>query len=475
MSLLLLAGCSGKEFAFVDASSPPDAPSARPDAISGAVDVRPADARPDAALPPDAHLDATLPIDAPATLPDTVITSAPAAVSSSTTATITFNSPNTPNATFECALNTSTFTPCSSPQVYTGLTDGTYTFTVEAVNASGQVDPTPAVTTWVIDTTGPGILITGGPPNGGTSGPNVTFTYVVSPPESPVIYGCSLNMSAFATCPATGQTYPNLPLGSTNTFCVHATDAAGNVGPQACSTFTVETAPVVTIQSPANGSTVGTSFVLTFTSTHPIGTYVCTFDGTNFVPCATNHPFTGVALGMHTITVIETDSNGVMSNLATTTFTVVQSPIVSIILPTNGEIVPATGDITYDPGTSITVTCTLDGAPVICTIGGTYPYIGLTTGSHTFTVHGINAAGQGSNTATVTFIVDTTPPGLSFTTPPTPSEGATVGQSPTFQFQVNPAEPPTTTYLCNYDSGAQFACSLNTGYVPFPAFSAWPH
>ncbi len=193
-----------------------------PDAQMGAVDVRPADARPDAALPPDAHLDATLAIDAPAMLPDTVITSAPAAVSSSSTATLVFDSPNTPNATFECSLNNAAVTPCSSPQVYTNLPDGTYTFTVAAINSNGQVDPTPAIATWVIDTTGPGILITSGPANGATTGPNVTFTYVVSPLESPVIYGCSLNGSAFATCPATGQTYPNLPLGSTNTFCVHA-------------------------------------------------------------------------------------------------------------------------------------------------------------------------------------------------------------------------------------------------------------
>ncbi len=152
-----------------------------------------------------------------------------------------------------------------------------------------------------------------------------------------------------------------------------------------------------------------------------------------------------------------------------------QSPVVSIILPTNGEIVPANGDITYDPGTSVTVTCTLDLVAVACDIHGTYPYTGLTDGPHTFTVQGVNSIGEVSNIATVTFIVDSTPPGIAFTTPPTPTEGATVGQSPSFQFHVSPAEPPTTTYLCNYDALAPFACALNTPYVPFPAFSAGPH
>ncbi len=102
---------------------------------------------------------------------------------------------------------------------------------------------------------------------------------------------------------------------------------------------------------------------------------------------------------------------------------------------------------------------------VACDIHGTYPYIGLTDGPHTFTVQGVNSIGEISNAlATVTFIVDSTPPGIAFTTPPTPTErrdGRPVASDST---SMTTADLP----FCNFDALAQFACSLNTPYVPFP-------
>ncbi len=46
-----------------------------------------------------------------------------------------------------------TFGPCSSPQSYTGLTDGSYLFTVRATNAIGNVSE--ASRAWVVDTSPP--------------------------------------------------------------------------------------------------------------------------------------------------------------------------------------------------------------------------------------------------------------------------------------------------------------------------------
>src|SRR5262249_35337845 len=83
-----------------------------------------------------------------ASLPDTTITSSPAAPTTTTRATFTFTS--TPSgATFQCSLDSAAFSTCTSPRNLTGLALGSHTFQVRAANANGT-DPTPASFTWTI-------------------------------------------------------------------------------------------------------------------------------------------------------------------------------------------------------------------------------------------------------------------------------------------------------------------------------------
>jgi hypothetical protein len=58
-------------------------------------------------------------------------------------------------ATFECRLDAAGWAPCTSPATFTGLVDGTHTIEVRATDAAGNVDPTPAVVTFTVDTTPP--------------------------------------------------------------------------------------------------------------------------------------------------------------------------------------------------------------------------------------------------------------------------------------------------------------------------------
>ena len=55
-----------------------------------------------------------------------------------------------PAATFECSLDGSPFQACSSAAGYTGLATGAHEFDVRAVDAAGNIDPTPAAYTWSI-------------------------------------------------------------------------------------------------------------------------------------------------------------------------------------------------------------------------------------------------------------------------------------------------------------------------------------
>ena len=86
---------------------------------------------------------------------DTTITSGPSGNVSATTASFSFSSPAT-KSTFECSLDGATFSACTSPKEYSGLSNGEHTFRVRAVSADAIADTTPASRTWtVVDTASP--------------------------------------------------------------------------------------------------------------------------------------------------------------------------------------------------------------------------------------------------------------------------------------------------------------------------------
>ncbi len=168
--------------------------------------------------------------------PETTITSAPCGPKqvgndiywgpcepTGSSVSIAFTS-STANSTFECSLDGAAFSSCTSPQSYSGLSEGTHTFQVRATDASGNTDPTPASTGWTVqapaDTTAPTISITS-PAEGATyqQGASIYASYSCSDSvdSSPQCAGTVPNGSAIDTS-TTG----------TKTFTVTAKDSAGN-------------------------------------------------------------------------------------------------------------------------------------------------------------------------------------------------------------------------------------------------------
>ena len=84
---------------------------------------------------------------------DTYIDSSPPPGTTSTSATFTFHASGTP-ATFMCQLDANPKTSCTSPITYSGLTQAAHTFNV-AATVNRSADPTPATTSWTVDTTPP--------------------------------------------------------------------------------------------------------------------------------------------------------------------------------------------------------------------------------------------------------------------------------------------------------------------------------
>jgi len=104
--------------------------------------------------------DATVTYDA--TPPNTTIDTSPTDPSSSANASFTFSGSDTGTgiAGYQCRLDSSNpldFGACTgaTSQSYTGLAEGSHTFEVRAIDAAGNVDPSPDSFTWVIDTTAP--------------------------------------------------------------------------------------------------------------------------------------------------------------------------------------------------------------------------------------------------------------------------------------------------------------------------------
>jgi Bacterial Ig domain/Fibronectin type III domain len=156
------------------------------------------------------------------TPPDTNIDSGPSGAVSATTASFAFSSNE--SATFECSLDGSAFSSCTSPNSYDALADGTHTFQVRAADSTGNVDATPATRSWTVDTGPPDTSITGGPA-GTVNSRSATFSFTAT--ENNVTFACSVDGSAFAGC-SSPATYTGMSDGA-HTFQVRATDGAGNV------------------------------------------------------------------------------------------------------------------------------------------------------------------------------------------------------------------------------------------------------
>jgi hypothetical protein len=91
--------------------------------------------------------------------PQTTITEAPPATTSSTTVRFAFSA-DEQGSTFECSLDGAAFAACTSPRDYTGLTVGTHQFAVRAKDPVGNTDATPAGQSWTISPQGCGAAAT---------------------------------------------------------------------------------------------------------------------------------------------------------------------------------------------------------------------------------------------------------------------------------------------------------------------------
>ncbi|HEU5011794.1 MAG TPA: Ig-like domain-containing protein, partial [Roseiflexaceae bacterium] len=419
------------------------------------------------------------------TAPDTTITANPSALSNNTTASFTFSGTDpTSNgvasgvASFECQLDGSVFTTCTSPRNYTGLSDGAHTFAVRAIDAAGNVDGTPASYTWAVDSVVPAAPVVTTPANGSvTNNPQPPVTGTAEPNSTVTIFidGAAVGTT---TADASGNWAftPGTPLAQgAHTVKARATDAAGNTSVDSnTNTFTVDTVePDTTFTSTPPSATNNTSANFQFTGNgtgSAIDHFECSLDGATFATCANPQNLTGLAEGSHTFRVRAVDSAGnTETTPASYTWIVdLTAPDTTITAnpPSLSNSQSASFSFTGSDGSGSGVAsfeCALDGAAfAACTSPANYT--GLADGAHTFAVRAIDAAGNmDASPASYTWTIDTVAPDTTITgNPPALSNS----QNASFSFTGSDGSGSgIASFECALDGAAFAACTSPANYT----------
>ncbi len=235
---------------------------------------------------------------------DTNLTATPPATSGRS---VMFTFTSTRAGTFECKLEPldSAFAACTSPKTYAGLTDDRdpYTFSVRAVDAAMNVDPSPATYRWNVDSTGPTPTISS--PTG-TVGPQPMLVFQT---EVGGKYTCHVDSQPEGDC-LSGTHLPTLGAGA-HVVYVTGTDSFGNVGAEQSSAFTVDSMgpTFTTLTLPPDDGTTDTSFSVSYSLSDGSLT-ACTLDGASLGSCLSPISVTNLSVARHSIHLVATDGVG---------------------------------------------------------------------------------------------------------------------------------------------------------------------
>jgi hypothetical protein len=343
--------------------------------------------------------------------------------------------------------------------------DGQHTFEVRARDGAGNLDPTPAGRTWIVDTTPPETTITDGPPSS-TSSQATSFSFASSEPGS--TFECRLDADAWAAC-SSPQPYSDLSAGS-HTFEVRAGDALGHVDPTpSAHTWTIVDGPPPDTSPPDTAIVLGTSGTVassaasfSFSSTEFGSTFECRLDAGAWADCSSPHAYSGLADGPHGFEVRAIDPAGNTDpEPASQTWTIdTAAPETTVDSGPSGPTPTASATLSFSsPESGASFECRLDGG---AWAGCSSPrsYSSLAEGSHDFEVRALDAVGNADSTPAVrSWTVDTVAPGTAINSGPSP---LVASKSATLTFSSLEAG---VRFECRLDGGAWTACSSPKTYT----------
>jgi hypothetical protein len=185
-------------------------------------------------LPSAAAEECTLPggysIDT--TDPHTTILKAPGDTNNTKSQIVTFAATENGQAVagmqYQCSLDSSAWTPCSSPFNAANSRGGDHTLIVRGIDPQGNIDPSPASVTWLLDLTKPDTVITWHARHVNRAN-RMKLRFKGMDPGPMGHFQCRIDKRRWRTC-ASPYTTPHLAHGH-HTVLVRAIDLAGNVDP----------------------------------------------------------------------------------------------------------------------------------------------------------------------------------------------------------------------------------------------------
>src|SRR6476646_2413762 len=325
-------------------------------------------------------------------------------------------------AGFECEVDATGEEPCAGDEYVTAeLSDGTHTVHVSAMDEAGNVDPSPALRTFSVDTTLPGATIEGGPA-GTTTDKTPTFTFQA---DANADVACALDPAGgdpepneFCQCttPTTDTTGSPLADGRYS-FNLLVTDPAENED-TLTRHFTVDTAPPDTsINWGPEGATDDPKPTFGFGASENKTKFECRVDGASYAPCSgpstTHTPATNLADGEHTFAVRAIDGAGsVDPTPATSQFTVdTKKPQTTIETGPEGPTLDKTPAFSYSASEPGSFQCKVDSTSFTGCPAASLEIASVPDGQHTLAVRALDEAHNPDPTpAQRTFVVDTTVP-----------------------------------------------------------------
>ncbi|HUP57506.1 MAG TPA: hypothetical protein VM598_08655, partial [Bdellovibrionota bacterium] len=333
----------------------------------------------------------------PPVAPDTSIQSVSPTGSTvaSTGMAIAFGS-NQVNVTFACTLDGQA-SACASPVLYSGLANGSHSFSVAATNSAGLTDATPATYSWTIDTLPPGVTITNS-----ASLPQLTRSGAISiefASADAASFDCSIDGGAPAACDSP-VAYAGLSEG-VHRVEIRAVDGVGNRSDNPASwQWTIDqTAPATRLIQVDSADTISNATAKTFTfgSDEP-SSFECSIDRAGFTPCQSPLSLENLVEGDHSFEVRATDLAGNGGLTASFLWRIdLTAPVLTI-----GQYAPAEGlnsaraiSVEFSADEASTFDCALDGgafAPCVSPFASPI----LTEGAHALVIVATDTAGNPS-------------------------------------------------------------------------------
>lgn len=357
--------------------------------------------------------------------PDTTIESGPTptATPGESTFVLAGSDDQTPGAAlrFECTLAGGPWAPCDSPWTASTATTGDQEAFVRAVDAAGNVDPSPASWSWYVDMP-PVVTITSGPAAftrstsatvNFTRSDDLTWTMFLDP-------SCSIDGAPFTAC-SSPVSLTGLAAGA-HRVEVRVTDSAGATTTATHAwdvDLTPPSAPTVAIGARSNQDRPTIDLDATDDHSAPADlSYECSLDYAAWAPCADPATFGPLADGYHLLVVRARDQAGNLSANTSTSWTQdTVAPVATAGSGPAGTTTETSATTTFSglddrtkPSTLLTWSCSLDSAAAT-TCSSPFEVTALLPGAHRVAVQAIDEAGNRSAPLTwdwtVEYAVDT--------------------------------------------------------------------